>query len=149
MKKIILTVALFLVAFASQTFSQNKSAWEIFKAVKFKDHFVKEYGMFMPWPDFTPEDRAWEGKEVIIAGYIIPVAETGEFDGLIISKYTFSQCFFCGEAGLESVAILKPKGKMPDFSLDKLYVFKGKLKLNDEDMEQLNFIVEDAVLTDL
>lgn len=149
MKKITL-LALFLFGFfAPQMTAQHPNGWQLFEKVKFKDKFVKDYGMFMPWPAFTADDRAWEGKQVVLAGYIIPTADAGGFDGLILSKFPYSMCFFCGEAGLESVAILQPKGKMPDFKLDRPYVFKGKLRLNDTDLEQLNFIIEEAVLTDL
>ena len=139
-----------LFCFASQkTAAQNQSAWELFERVKFENTFIEEYGMEMPWPVFTPADRAWQGKEVVIVGYIIPTAEAGGFGGLILSKFPYSMCFFCGQAGMESIAILKPKGKMPDFGLDRPYVFKGKLKLNDEDFGNLVFIIEDAALTDL
>ena len=139
----------FVGSFFHHVNAQNKRAWELFEAVKFEDTFVEAYGMAMPWPAFTKADMAWQGKEVVIAGYIIPTAEASGFDGIIISKYPFSMCFFCGEAGIESVALLQTKGKMPDFDLDKPYVFRGKLKFNDEDFENLNFIVTDAVLTDL
>ena len=134
---------------AQKSAAQHQSAWELFERVKFEDKYMPEYGMSMPWPAFTKSDLAWQGKEVVIAGYIIPTAEAGGFDGLIISKYPYSMCFFCGEAGIESVALLQPKGKMPDFDLNKAYVFRGKVKFNDADFENLNFIVTDAVLTNL
>ena len=105
--------------------------------------------MFMTWPDFDEDILQWQGKEVIIAGYIIPTAETAGFEGIIISKFPYAMCFFCGEAGIESVAELRMKEKAPDFDMDKTYVFKGKLLLNDEDFENLNFILTDVELTDL
>ena len=147
-----LSIAFVLFAFCftpQKTAAQNQSAWELFERVKFENTFIEEYGMSMPWPAFTSADLAWQGKEVVIVGYIIPTAEAGGFDGLILSKFPYSMCFFCGEAGLESIAILQPKGKMPDFDLNKPYVFKGKLKLNDEDFDNLNFIIQEGILTDL
>lgn len=144
-----LFLTLLLVVSCNLINAQNQSAWELFERVKFEDVFVDIYGVSMPWPVFTAEDRAWEGKEVIIAGYIIPTAEAAGFDGLIISKFPYAQCFFCGEAGIESIALLQPKGKMPDFDLNKAYVFRGKIKYNDDDFENLNFIITDGILTDL
>ena len=105
--------------------------------------------MFMTWPDFTEDMLQWQGKEVMLTGYIIPTAEAGGFEGIIISKFPYAMCFFCGEAGIESVAELRMKEKAPEFEMDKPYVFKGNLLLNDEDFEQLNFIVTDVVLMDL
>ena len=145
----ILGLFLFIGFFAAQMTAQNQSAWELFERVKFEDTYVEMYGMSMPWPAFTADDWAWDGKEVVIAGYIIPTAEAAGFDGLIISKFPYAQCFFCGEAGIESIALLQTVGKMPEFDLNKPYVFKGKVKFNDEDFENLNFIVTEAVLTDL
>ncbi|MEZ4953572.1 MAG: hypothetical protein R2825_08350 [Saprospiraceae bacterium] len=49
----------------------NLKTAEVFEQTKFKT-FVKEYGMFMTWPDFTEEMLEWQGKEVMLMGYIIP-----------------------------------------------------------------------------
>jgi len=130
-------------------FAQHQNGWDIFKQSNFKKTFVKEYGMFMTWPDFTEETLKWQGKEVILVGYIIPMANTPGYEGVILSKYPYAMCFFCGKAGAESVAELRFKEKAPDFDIDKPYVFKGKLLLNDEQFDQLNFILTDVVLTDL
>ena len=103
----------------------------------------------MTWPDFKEEDLKWQGKEVMLTGYIIPTAEAAGFEGIIISKFPYAMCFFCGEAGIESVAELRMKEKAPDFEMDKPYVFKGKLLLNDSDFDQLNFILTEVELMDL
>jgi len=139
----------FLFFIFQNVLAQNQSAWELFERVKFVDVYVELYGMSMPWPEFTSQDLDWQGKEVIIAGYIIPTAEAAGFDGLIVSKFPYAQCFFCGEAGIESIALFQPKGEMPDFDLNKAYVFRGKIKFKDEDFEKLNFIINDGILKDL
>ena len=105
--------------------------------------------MFITWPKFTENILQWEGKEIMLTGYIIPTAEAAGFEGIILSKFSYAMCFFCGEAGIESVAELRMKDKAPDFDIDKPYVFKGKLLLNDEDFDQLNFILTDVELMDL
>lgn len=127
----------------------HQNAWDIFEKTTFEKTFVKEYGMFMTWPKFDEEILKWQGKEVILTGYIIPTAEAAGFEGIILSKFPYAMCFFCGEAGIESVAELRLKEKAPDFEMDKPYVFKGKLLLNDEDFNQLNFILTEVELTDL
>ncbi len=138
-----------LLLFCSSLSAQPENGWKIFEKTQFKKTFVKEYGMFMTWPDFSEEMLQWQGKEVMLTGYIIPTGEAGGFEGIIISKYPYAMCFFCGEAGIESVAELRLKKEAPDFVLDRPYVFKGKLLLNDTDFDQLNFIVTDAELMDL
>jgi hypothetical protein len=49
-------------------------------------------------------------------------------------------------AGTESIAEVQMTGKLPKFRTDKTYTFTGKLKLNERDMEHLNFILTGAVV---
>ena len=144
----ILTI-IFGLFLATSSFSQHQNGWEVFEKTEFKKTFSKEYGMFLTWPDFTEDILQWQGKEVVLTGYIIPTAEAAGFEGIILSKYPYAMCFFCGEAGIESVAELRMKKDPPDFDMDKPYVFKGKLLLNDEDFDQLNFILTEVELMDL
>ncbi len=145
-KSLILTIAILA---SIPVFSQHQNGWEVFEKTEFKKTFVKEYGMFVTWPGFTPEVLAWEGKEIMLVGYIIPTADAPGFTGVILSKFPYAMCFFCGEAGAESVAELRLKEEAPDFDIDRPYVFKGTLMLNDEDFDQLNFILTDVVLMDM
>ena len=139
----------FGILITSSVMAQLPNGWEIFEKTTFKKTFVKEYGMFMTWPDFKEDVLQYQGKEVMLMGYIIPTAEAAGFEGVIISKYPYAMCFFCGEAGIESVAELRMKNTPPDFVMDKPYIFKGKLMLNDQDFEQLNFILTEVELMDL
>lgn len=78
---------------------------------------------------------------------MLPQSELQDsFTGLVLSKYPYSQCFFCGMAGPESIAEVQLAGKRPKFRTDKTYTFTGKLKLNERDMEHLNFILVGAIL---
>lgn len=143
----LLVVALCLNALLAQ--SQPVNGWELFKKVEFQKKFFKDYGMFVTWPKFDDGIRAWEGREILLSGYIIPTSDAGGYKGVILSKFPYQTCFFCGEAGIESVAELELKNKWSDYDLNKPYVFKGKLQLNDDNMDRLNFILKEAVLTDL
>jgi hypothetical protein len=85
------------------------------------------------------------GKEITVEGYYVPFApEDGNY--IIVSKYPMSQCFFCGGGGPESIAevnFAKGPGK---FQVDDLITVKGKLKLNVDNLDHVNFILDDAVL---
>jgi hypothetical protein len=86
-----------------------------------------------------------EGKEITIEGFYVPFApEDGNY--IIISKYPMSQCFFCGGGGPESIAEVNFKGAVPRLQVDDIITVRGKLKLNSEDIEHVNFILTDAVL---
>jgi len=148
-RKILMVLALAGMFGLSGWQSLPPDGWKLFEKVTFEKRFFKEFGMFITWPKFDDDIRAWEGKEVMLSGYIIPTAEAGGYEGLILSKYTYSQCFFCGKAGLGTVAEVRLRKKMPDFKIDKPYVFKGKLVLNEDDPDHLCFILTDGVLMDL
>ena len=57
-----------------------------------------------------------------------------------------SQCFFCGGGGPESVAEVNFATDPGRVKVDDLITVKGKLKLNTEDLDHINFILTDAVL---
>ncbi len=132
-----------------RAFAQAPNGWPIFEQVEFGKKFFKTYGMFMPWPKSFDNIRQWEGKEVMLSGYIIPTADAPGYEGLILSKFTYSQCFFCGKAGLATVAEVVMKKPLKDYKIDKPYVFKGKLELNEDDPDRLIFILTDASLMDM
>lgn len=142
-----------LIAAASLTPSilpaQTQNGWELFDKVEFGKKFFEEYGMSLPWPKFDDHIRSWQGKEIMLTGYIIPTADASGYEGLILSKYTYSMCFFCGKAGMGTVAEVIPKKAMKDFRIDKPYIFKGRLKLNENDPDHLVFILTEAELMDL
>lgn len=144
MKKLqILTVALFISNFA---FAQGKvDMWNEFAKTKFESKYYEKLGEYLFYPNFPADIKALEGKEVTVQGYYVPFApEDGDY--IIISKYPMSQCFFCGGGGPESIAevnFAKDPGK---FQVDDLITVKGKLKLNAEDLDHVNFILTNAVL---
>jgi hypothetical protein len=57
-----------------------------------------------------------------------------------------SQCFFCGGGGPESIAEVYFNKATPKFKTDDVLKVKGKLKLNTNDVEHVNFILMEAVL---
>jgi hypothetical protein len=148
--KIFPVLALLLVGLFSPLSAQAQppNGWPIFEKVTFEKKFIDEFGMPIRWPVFDDEIRAWEGRNLMLTGYIIPTAQAG-YEGVLLSKYTYNLCFFCGKAGLESVAGIRLKTPLRDFKIDKPYVFTGRLRLNDSDMNRLVFILEDAVLMEM
>jgi hypothetical protein len=65
---------------------------------------------------------------------------------LFFPNFHIANVFFCGGAGPESIAEVYFKAATPKFEGDQFIRIKGKLKLNDDDLEHGNFIVEDAVV---
>lgn len=67
---------------------------------------------------------------------------------IVLSQNSYAACFFCGNAGPESVAEVEPTNKFKSFVMDEKLRVKGKLKLNRDDIFRLNFIIEDAEILD-
>lgn len=127
-------------------FAQTKpDAWNLFAKTKFDPKYYEKIGEYLFYPTFPTDLKALEGKDITVEGYYVPFApEDGAY--IIISKFPMSQCFFCGGAGPESIAevnFAKPQSK---FQVDDLITVKGKLKLNTDNVDHVNFILEQAVL---
>lgn len=144
MKKIIVLALLIMLTIAS--FAQGKfNAWDTFAKTKFDPKYYEKLGEYLFYPTFPADLKALEGKEIILEGFYVPFApEDGNY--IILSKFPMSQCFFCGGSGPESVAEVNFLKDLPKFQIDDLVMVKGKLKLNADNMDHVNFILTDAVV---
>lgn len=120
--------------------------WTDLARISFKPVYNEAFGENIDMPVFSDHVRALDGQRIIIGGYIIPLEETGDETLTILSAFPFSQCFFCGEAGTESVMDILPAKPLPRLKVDTQLVFKGRLRLNDTDFNYLNYILDDAEL---
>ncbi|MNL80290.1 hypothetical protein D3C87_2071030 [compost metagenome] len=57
-------------------------------------------------------------------------------------------CFFCGGAGPESIIELQFRKKKQRFRTDEVLTVRGKLALNANDVDHLNYILKDAEVID-
>jgi hypothetical protein len=144
MWKVIL-VFCFALAFSS-VFSQSAvDAWNEFAKTKFDPKYDEKNQEYFMAPTFAASLKAMEGKEVTLQGFFVPFAsEEGNY--IIVSKFPMSQCFFCGGGGPESIAEVYFLKTPPKFKTDDVLLVKGKLKLNANDVEHVNFILTQAVL---
>ncbi len=117
--------------------------WKMLSDVQFKDVYVEELDSYYWKPTFGAAVKALEGKEVFITGYMIPVDYEDNF--YVISRYPYANCFFCGGGGPESVVDLRFSGKHRVYKTDERLTFKGKLKLNADNIYEMNYIMLNAV----
>ena len=122
--------------------------WSALADIDFEDRYSEELGAKIPFPLFSERIKALEGKQVEIQGYVIPFEETGEDTYIILSAFPYTQCFFCGNAGPETVMDILPEEESVSkrLKMDQQTTFRGKLKLNDSDFYYLNYILEEAIL---
>ncbi len=126
-------------------FAQSSDSWSEFAKTKFEPKYYEKLGEYLFVPKFSEQLKAQVGKEITVQGYYVPFAPEGD-SYIVISKFPMSQCFFCGGAGPESIAEVNFAKSTPKFQVDDLITVKGKLKLNADDVDHVNFILTDAIL---
>lgn len=142
MKRSVLSLLTLLI---SASVLAQSDGWSALAKTKFDAKYNEKAGEYFLYPTFPADLKAQVGKEFELEGYYLPIDVDGNAY-IILSKFPYSQCFFCGGAGPESIAEVYFKTKAPQFEPDQFIRIKGKLKLNDSDLEHGNFIVEEAVL---
>lgn len=128
----LLLILLIVATGASSSLAQNLVSWESFAKVTFHREFSKQFGFEVNTkpPEFSFEVLKHNGKEIKVKGYVIPVdVELGMY---MVSANPFANCFFCGNAGPETVVEIFPAEKLPRFATDQVVTFKGILQINQE-----------------
>lgn len=144
--KIVSLIAFVGITFAFSSSEPIKITWEILKDVKFADKWSDEFQAYYAVPSFGNNIKKYNGQEVQIRGYIIPIDIVDGY--YVLSANPYSQCFFCGNAGPESVMEIQMKKEYRDLRMDQIITYKGKLRLNKDDIYQLNYILEDAEIVE-
>jgi uncharacterized membrane protein YcgQ (UPF0703/DUF1980 family) len=141
----LLHIALLVVLVSPLSAQTKTDMWNEFAKTKFEPKYYEKIGEYVFYPTFSNELKALVGKEISIDGFYVPFApEEGNY--IILSKFPMSQCFFCGGGGPESIAEVTFKDGSTKFQVDDYISIKGKLKLNTDDVEHVNFIITDAVI---
>ncbi len=136
----------FFVFTLSKIYAQapQKINWETLSAVKFDKKWNKQEATFVLIPNFDPKITALQSKVIEISGYMIPVDVDASY--YVLSANPYSSCFFCGQAGPESVMSVKFKKLSKRLNTDDRVTLRGKLTLNKDDINELNYILTEAIL---
>lgn len=141
----------FLMILAFAVFSMNSAVkaqtvitWELLKDVEFVEVWSEEFNAVYMVPKFGSKVKSLDGKKIQIRGYVIPVDVLADY--YVLSANPYSSCFFCGQAGPESVMEIQLSKQYDGLRMDKIITVQGKLRLNADDILQLNYILEDAVI---
>jgi hypothetical protein len=117
--------------------------WKMFAEITTERTFVESAGRHYRLPVFTPEILAMEGQEIQLTGYYLPFSQLDSV--IILSRFPNSSCFYCGKAGIESVAMVTLVNKAPTiFRTDQRLSVTGKLELNNASVDKLAFLITGA-----
>ncbi|MEN7547408.1 DUF3299 domain-containing protein [Rapidithrix thailandica] len=126
-----------------QAQAQPENTWVIFSTVKFKPKYISSIDGYLLHPTFGSSIKKIEGKQIRLKGFVLPL-DIGVSNMILLSKYPYRQCFFCGGAGPETVAEILFKSRQRKFAADEVITVEGRLKLNNTDIDHTNFIIEEA-----
>ncbi len=131
------------LALAEQSFAQVKLSWQLLADVSFESQYIAEQGTSYLIPTFGEGPRAYQGKEVLISGYFIPLNKQEGF--YVLSKNPYASCYFCGAAGPETIIEVQFKPALEvRYRMDERVTLKGILRLNSADVDHCNYILEQA-----
>ncbi|MCK0131298.1 hypothetical protein MWU59_07235 [Flavobacteriaceae bacterium F08102] len=102
--------------------------------ISFREEYDETFGSKLQYPVFSKNIKGHEGKKVTIKGDFLDLDPLGEF--FFHSENPLYACFFCGDAGVESVVELDLE-QIPDIGTDDLIQITGILKLNTGEISQL------------
>lgn len=137
---------LFICLMASQSYAQYEKTWDLFKNATFRDIYLEDFGGYAAVLNDDKHVAGLDGQQITIKGFHIPVMEESL---IILSKYNNANCFFCGNAGQESILEVRMLSPAPRrFEMDEKLTFTGRLVVNTTDWEVVSFILEEAILVE-
>ncbi|OHX67657.1 hypothetical protein [Flammeovirga pacifica] len=140
--KHITSILLFFIL-TTTTFGQdNSDPWKTLGHVQMKTYMDEMLGFEVSEPIFGGEVEMLDGSFITISGYILPV--DSEDGTSILSYMPFASCFFCGNAGPETVMELDvPKVQS---QVNKKVTVRGQLVLNRDDFYSLIYKLKNTEL---
>lgn len=134
---------LFVLVSSSASFqSSEPDGWELLadvEVVRVYDDFLQ---MDVEKPKFSKSLLQRDQLSIELEGFVIPLKQTGEADYFVLSRFPYQSCFFCGNAGPETVVEVYTLEKL---SLRDQWVrVSGVLHLNAEDPLHLYYIMKDC-----
>lgn len=144
-------LAVFLMSFSVKNttekpskFYQNPTevTWKLLGQIDFVKKKNPHYGEVM-YPMINGTLKALQGKKIKASGFIVPI----DSKSYALSKNVFAQCFFCGNAGPETIMGIKFKGNTPRLKTDTYVTMEGTFRYNADDIDDWIYHIENAVIT--
>ncbi len=133
-----------VIALTNSAQAQSENVWKTLAKITFKKQYDEMLGFKVDVPVFSEDVKKLAGKEIKVKGYVIPVEGYKSHKEFVFSAYPYNMCFFCGGAGPETVMEVYAKEPIK-YSADPI-VIKGKLELNDSDVNRLIYTLRDVQL---
>ena len=144
MRNACLSVLFSLLVVIISGYSQKNITWGELSEVQWEEIYDSLAGVTLLEGSFSPHILALDSQEVYISGYVIPLDAMGL--SYALSRTSFASCFFCGQAGPETVMELRvrPNSIEPRRQKNTLIKFKGLLRVNGQNDTGLHYELQKA-----
>ena len=139
-----LFLLLFSLLLAPAARAQDTNLWKTLSKISYEKKYDDLLGFKVDVPVFSQPIKDLEGQVVEVSGYIVPVEGYKSHTEFVFSAYPYNMCFFCGGAGPETVMEVTSTAPIK-YTTDKVRL-RGKLALNDDDINRLMYVLSDAEL---
>ncbi|OIQ21367.1 MAG: hypothetical protein BM557_03710 [Flavobacterium sp. MedPE-SWcel] len=123
------------------TFSDTLS-WKLLGRIKYEKKASKDYPGGIMYPIINETLKTKNKKEIVMSGFIIPI----DNKNYALSKNVFASCFFCGQAGPETVMGIKFEDESIRLKTDQYVTLKGNFRYNDSDVDDWVYHIENAII---
>jgi len=117
--------------------------WSLLGKITFENKPHPDYPEGVLYPTVNKELKAKKGKKIAISGFIIPI----DNESYALSKNVFAQCFFCGQAGPETIVGIRFKNLKKRLKTDQYVTLEGFFRYNETDVEDWIYHIEEAIIT--
>lgn len=118
--------------------------WELLSDVAVIRVYDKFQEQEVEKPEFSEALRERNKTEITLEGFVIPLNAEGSSDYFVLSRFPYQSCFFCGNAGPETVVEVYANDQLS--LVDQRVSVKGTLYLNEDDPLHLYYIMKDCTV---
>jgi hypothetical protein len=116
--------------------------WKLLGQIKFVKKPSPDYPEGVMFPVVNATLKAKAGKPIVMSGFIIPI----DNKTYALSKNVFASCFFCGQAGPETIMGIKFKNAGTKLKTDQYVTLSGTFRYNDADVDDWIYHIDNAVV---
>lgn len=146
MKYLVIAIVILTPIFGNSIVAQGSPMWKTLGMIEKVSRYDESIGMQIDDITVGMIPKAYQGKEIEIDGYIIPLTGKVSQNHFMLSLYPANMCFFCGAAGPETaMQVFMSNDKKVKYSDNKIRL-KGVLRINEQSANGLLYTLEEAVL---
>lgn len=128
-------------AMSASTVLNDTLTWKALGEVKFTKGSHPDYGEVM-FPKVSPRVKGLHKKKVTVSGFIVPI----DNENYALSKNVFASCFFCGQAGPETIMGINFKDHKGRIKTDTYVTVTGYLRVNENNVDDWIYNLDNSII---